>query len=77
MKDFDYFLKKGDVRKVSKDIELAKALIKDMQEKFRDSDFKENGKTLAKAIDEFNYVNITLPIQNIEKEIKKSKKKQK
>jgi len=30
MKEFEYYLKKGDVRKVSRDIELAKSLRKDL-----------------------------------------------
>jgi len=33
MKEFDYFLKNGDVRKVSRDIELAKSLVNDMNER--------------------------------------------
>ncbi len=37
-----------------------------MQEKFRHINFTESQeKTFAKAVDEFNYVNITLPIQKI------------
>lgn len=47
--------------------------LKDMQERFRHIKFLSNEKTFAKAIDEFNYVNITLPIQ----EMQKNKKKQK
>lgn len=39
--------------------------LKDMQERFKDINFQSNEKTFAKAIDEFNYVNITLPIQNM------------
>jgi hypothetical protein len=35
--------------------------LKDMQERFKDINFQSNEKTFAKAIDEFNYVNITLP----------------
>jgi len=45
--------------------------LKDMQEKFKDINFKSIEKTFAKAIDEFNYVNITLPIQNMEKNKKR------
>jgi hypothetical protein len=42
--------------------------LKDMKERFKDINFQSNEKkTFAKAIDEFNYVNITLPIQNMEK----------
>ena len=40
--------------------------LKDMQERFKDINFQSNEKTFAKAIDEFNYVNITIPIQNME-----------
>jgi hypothetical protein len=45
--------------------------LKDMQERFKNINFQSNEKTFAKAIDEFNYVNITLPIQNREKANKK------
>lgn len=45
--------------------------LKDMQGRFKDINFQSNEKTFAKAIDEFNYVNITLPIQNMEKNNKK------
>ncbi|MFB3886121.1 MAG: hypothetical protein ACE144_12910 [Thermodesulfobacteriota bacterium] len=48
-----------------------------MQERFKDIHFQGGNKTFAKAIDEFNYVNITLPIQNIEKEEKNKGKKEK
>lgn len=41
--------------------------LKDMQERFKDINFQSNEKPFTKAIDEFNYVNITLPIQNMEK----------
>lgn len=41
--------------------------LKDMQHKFADISFIEEGKTLAKAIDEFNYVSITLPMQTMER----------
>lgn len=49
----------------------------DMQEKFKNIHFQGSNKTFAKAIDEFNYVNITLPIQDIEKEEKDKGKKEK
>jgi len=42
--------------------------LKDMQSRFNYINFKHPKKTFAKAIDEFNYVKITLPIQQIEKE---------
>lgn len=44
--------------------------LKDVQERFKGINFHSNEKTFAKAIDEFNYVNITLPIQNMEKDNK-------
>lgn len=47
----------------------------DMQVKFKDVEFNQSNKTMAKAIDEFNYVNITLPIQSLEKEIRNTKAK--
>jgi hypothetical protein len=43
--------------------------LKDMQHKFVGVSFIEEKKTLAKAIDEFNYVNITLPMQAAEKAV--------
>jgi hypothetical protein len=41
--------------------------LKDMQKRFKNINFQSKEKTFAKAIDEFNYVNITLPIQNMMK----------
>jgi hypothetical protein len=41
--------------------------LKDMQARFRHLVVPDQEKTLAKAIDEFNYVRITLPIQTEEK----------
>jgi len=41
--------------------------LKDMQNRFAGISFHEPGKTFAKAIDEFNYVSITLPLQRMEK----------
>jgi len=49
--------------------------LKDMQFLFRNIEFEDKNKTFAKAIDEFNYVNITLPIQEIEKQEKLEQKK--
>ena len=62
-------VKKGDwkIKKYSKDSEGYFQFLKDMQEKFKDINFQSNEKTFAKAIDEFNYVKITRPIQNMEK----------
>ena len=36
--------------------------LKDMQERFKDISFQSIEKTFAKAIDEYNFVNITIPI---------------
>lgn len=47
--------------------------LKDMKEKFKHLHPPKN-KSLAKSIDEFNYVNITLEYQKIEKTIKLNKK---
>lgn len=37
--------------------------LKDMQVLFKDINLSTNGRTFAKVIDEFNYINITIPIQ--------------
>lgn len=47
--------------------------LKDMQEMFKEINFQSNEKTFAKAIDEFNYVNITIPIKNMEKKDNKKR----
>lgn len=49
--------------------------LQDMSKLFYNVTFKDNGKTFAKAIDEFNYVSITIPYQGLEKKLKKKKKK--
>lgn len=41
--------------------------LKEMQKLFKNINFQNERKTFAKAIDEFNYVNITLPIQEMGK----------
>jgi hypothetical protein len=41
--------------------------LQDMQQKFTGVSFDQTDKTLAKAIDEFNYVNVTLQVQKAEK----------
>jgi len=66
-------VKNGDwkIKRYLNDPENYFQFLKDMQEKFKDINFQSNKKTFAKAIDEFNYVNITLPIQNMEKDNKK------
>ena len=43
--------------------------LRKMKEMFKDVDWKDKNKSLAKAIDEYNYVTITLP------EMAKQKKK--
>ena len=47
--------------------------LKDMQSKFKHIKLKGE-KSLAKAIDEFNYMNITVPLRILEKEKKGSSK---
>jgi len=66
-------VKNGDwkIKKYQNDPENYFQFLKDMQERFKNINFQSNEKTFAKAIDEFNYVNITLPIQNMEKNNKK------
>jgi hypothetical protein len=68
--------KKGvfSYKKYSKAFEGYFEFLKDMQAKFKHLNI-EGQKPLAKAIDEFNYVNITLEIQNIEKQKRINKKK--
>jgi len=51
--------------------------LQDMQDKFKKLNFINDEKTLAKAVDEFNYVNITLPLQEIEKQIRNNKNRKK
>jgi len=72
-------VKKGEweVKKYGKRAEDYIEFLKDLQKKFKHINFEENGKTFAKAIDEFNYVNITLPIQKREKKENKEKKEKK
>jgi hypothetical protein len=48
--------------------------LKDMQQKFGHLTVSNPSKPLTKALDEYNYVTITLPIQEVEKEKKKAKK---
>lgn len=48
--------------------------LKDMRDNFINIDLKNSEKPLAKLIDEFNYINITLPIQSWQKEIKQKNK---
>lgn len=51
--------------------------LKDMRGLFNGLNSPYNEKTFAKAIDEYNYVNITLPIQDMQREERKRKKEKK
>ena len=48
--------------------------LKLMQEKFKNIKFADEDRTFAKAIDEYNYIKITEPMMNLEKELAKLKK---
>ena len=54
MKPFEYYLEENSVRKASKDLELAKALIKDMRERIKEN-FNEDEKKKPKTIFENVY----------------------
>jgi len=73
--ELDIVRKHGfEVNKYEKNAEGYCRFLKDMQTTFGHIKFKETKyRTFAKAIDEFNYVNITLPIQKMEKEKKRNK----
>lgn len=45
--------------------------LKNMQSRFESISFQHSEKTFAKAVDEFNFVKITLPIQQMEKNERK------
>ena len=62
------FFRQGDLifRKYSTDGNGYFQFLEYTQEKFRDLNYHRRGRTFAKIIDEFNYVNITKPIQQIE-----------
>jgi hypothetical protein len=62
-----------EFKKYPKDFDGYFNFIRDMQDKFKHLNLNRQ-KSLAKAVDEFNYVNITLPIQEMEKKNKKIKK---
>ena len=49
--------------------------LSDVQNRVRDLQYPEGQKTLAKSIDEWHYVSITLPIQALEKKEKEESKK--
>jgi len=50
------------------------SFLSDVQTQFRTMNYPAGSKTLAKAIDEFHYVNITLVIQLIEDRIEQARK---
>ena len=62
-------VKRGDwnIKKYGDSADNYLEFLEDMQNRFADVSFTENKKTFAKAIDEFNYVSITLPMQRMEK----------
>lgn len=62
-------VKNGDweVKKYGDGPESYLQFLQNMQNLFKNMPFDNKQKTFAKAIDEFNYVNITLPIQEMEK----------
>ncbi|MBU4502863.1 MAG: hypothetical protein KKA79_09785, partial [Nanoarchaeota archaeon] len=60
-------------KRYEKDAESYFQFLKDMQDRFKNINFSHPKKTFAKAIDEFNYVNITLHIQSMENEKKRRK----
>ncbi|MBN2396588.1 MAG: hypothetical protein JXC36_09060 [Candidatus Atribacteria bacterium] len=62
-----------EFKKYSKDFDGYFGFIKDMQDKFKHLNL-DGQKSLAKAVDEFNYVNITLAIQGMEKNYKRTKR---
>jgi len=47
--------------------------LKDMQQSFKNINYQNHQRTFAKAIDEFNYATITIPIQRKEKRNRKRK----
>ena len=69
-------VKNGDleVKKYKNDAADYIQFLKDMQKTFKYINFRNDKKSFAKAVDEFNYVNITLPIQEMEKKEKQEKK---
>jgi hypothetical protein len=63
---------KGDFKKefkrYGKDSDGYFQFLKDMQDRFKKINFQHPKKTFSKAIDEYNYVNITLQIQAMKKQ---------
>jgi hypothetical protein len=55
------------LRKYNKNGEGYFQFLKDMQERFKNINFHSANKSFAKAIDEYNYINITMKIQEKEK----------
>jgi hypothetical protein len=53
------------------------SFLSDVQTKFRTMSYPAGSKTLAKAIDEFHYINITLVIQVIEDDIERAREQAK
>lgn len=64
-KDLEIVKNGWEYKKYNRDADGYIDFNKDMQIVFKDIKFNGNERTFAKAIDEFNYVNITLPIQKI------------
>jgi hypothetical protein len=60
-----------EYRKYPKDFSGYFQFLKDMQNRYKHLNLVGQ-KTLAKAVDEFNYVNITLPMQDIERRKRKT-----
>ena len=54
-----------EFKKYKTDAEDYFQFLKDIQARFKDIEFQHSSKTFAKAIDEFNYVNVTLPTQRM------------
>lgn len=48
--------------------------LKKMQKRFKNIELKKKNRTFAKAIDEYNYIRITQPLMNLEKELSILKK---
>jgi hypothetical protein len=57
-----------NLKKYSTDSQGYLSFLKEMQATFGTLRLREKGKALTKAIDEYNYINITLPIQSKEKQ---------
>ena len=62
-------VRSGDwpAKKYGKQAESYIEFLSDVQDLFAHLQYDDQNKTLAKAIDEFNYVNITLPLQDMKK----------